>query len=362
MNIEQSARRATPAALRLAAVAACIAAALQVAPAAAQAAPAAAQATPAAAASPHAAAPAAVFARVGEHVISADDYDAAFNQAARNKFYHGKPPEAEVALLQREVGQKLVDEILLAEEAKRRNLKPDAAAIQKAIAGYDQRYKDSPQWAANRPRVLPQLVAKLERDDVLEQLTKAAKTVPAPTEAQLQKFYEDHKDKFTSPEQVHIRMILLKVDPSSPKDRWDSAMAEGAAIVKRLRAGAKFEELAELHSNDESAKRGGDMGYLHRGMLPDPAQKAVDALKPGDLSEAVLLLEGVAVIRLEGRKEPVLNSLETVRARASDLYLRDRGEEAWSAFLAKLRSAAAVQLDESRYLPLASTGATAPAR
>jgi parvulin-like peptidyl-prolyl isomerase len=352
MRIEQQAARPTLSVL----AALCIAAAFHATPAAAQGA-----ANPPAA---HAAAAApSVFAKVGETVIGAEVYDAAFAQAARSKFYHGKPPEGAVAQLQREVAQKLVDDVLLAKEIQRRNIKPDAAAVQKTIAGYDERYKDSAQWKANRERVLPNLKAKLEADNQLEQLTAQVKAVPAPTEAELRKYYDEHKDKFTSPEQVHIRMILLKVDPSSPKAQWDGAKEEGAAIVKRLRAGADFGELANLHSNDASAKKGGDMGYLHRGMLPEPAQAAVDGIKPGELVGPVMLLEGVAVIRLEARKEPVLNSLDAVRQRATDLYLRDRGEQAWTALLENLRRQTPAQVDESRFLPLAAaTGEAAPAR
>jgi parvulin-like peptidyl-prolyl isomerase len=362
MNIEQQppliARRPAHGSLRLVVAAACMAAAAHLAHAQT------AQPAQAAQHAPHAQpAKAAVFARIGETVISGEQFDAAFAQAARGKFYHGNPKESDIAQLQREVGQKLVDEALLFSEAQRRKIQPDPAAVQKVIDGYDQRYKDSAQWKENRPRVLPNLKAKLERDNVMEQLTTQVKNVPAPTAEQLQKYYDDHKDKFTSPEQVHIRMILLKVDPSAPQAQWAGAKEEGAAISKRLRAGADFAELAHLHSADDSAKRGGDMGYIHRGMLPEPAEKAIDALKPGETSDAIVLLEGVAVIRLEARKEPVLNSLDRVRERARDLYLRDGGEQAWTALLEQLRRATPVQLDESRFLPLAANaGETAPAR
>jgi parvulin-like peptidyl-prolyl isomerase len=355
MNIEQQpaviARRPAHITLRLAIVAACMAAATH-----------AAHAQHAQHGAP-AAAPAAVFAKVGDSTISGEQYEAAFAQASRGKFYHGNPAPHEVAQLQREVGQKLIDEALLHSEAQRRGIRPDAAAVQKVIDGYDQRYKDSAQWKSNRERVMPNLKAKLERDDVMEQLTAQVKKLPAPTTEQLQKYYETHKDKFTSPEQVHIRLILLKVDPSAPKAQWDGAREEGAAITKRLRAGADFAELAHLHSGDDSAKRGGDMGYIHRGMLPEAAEKALDAMKPGDTSDPVSLLEGVAVIRLEQRKEAVLNPLERVRDRAQDLYLRDAGELAWTALLEKLRRDTPVQLDESRFLPLAArAGEAAPAR
>jgi parvulin-like peptidyl-prolyl isomerase len=301
-------------------------------------------------------------AKVGEAVVTQQEFDAAYAQAARGKFYHGKTPEAEVAQLQREVAQSLVDEVLLVREARRRKLKPDAATVQKTIASYEERYRDSAQWKTMRAEVLPRLKDKLERDSVLAQLAAQVKHVEDPTAAQLQQYWREHQDKFTSPEQVHLGVILLKVDPSSPQAQWDGAKNEGAAIVRRLKAGADFAELAKLHSADPSAERGGDMGYVHAGMLPEPAQKAVDPLKPGQFTDAVTLLEGVAVFRLVQRKPPVLNALDAVRERARELYLRERADEAWTTLLASLRRETPVQVDETRFLPLARAEAKAPAR
>lgn len=301
-----------------------------------------------------AAAAAAPFAKVGDTVITHQEYDAAFAQASRGKFYHGKAPDNEIAKLQREVGQALIDEILLAKEAKRRKIQPDHASVKQTIDGYEKQYQASEQWKNNRARLLPGLKAKLERDSIIEQLSKQVKTVAPPTQRQLEQYYEAHKDKFTSPEQLHVHMILLSVDPSSPQAKWDGARAEGAAIVQRLKAGADFKELAKLHSGDGSAKNGGDMGYIHQGMLPEPAQQALDKMKPGQISEPVLLLEGIGVFRLEGRKPPKLNPLEAVRERARDLWMRDQGNEAWAALQAKLRRETPVKMDESRFLPMAT--------
>jgi hypothetical protein len=297
-------------------------------------------------------APSLPFAKVGDTVITHQEFDAAFAQAARGKFYHGKPPENAVATLQREVGNGMVDEILLFKEARRRKLQPDHAGIKKTLEGYEEKYKDSEQWKANRPRLLPGLTAKLERDSLLEQLGKQVKNVGAPTPRELEQYWDTHKDKFTAPEQVHVSMILLKVDPSSPQAKWDGARSEGAAIVKRLSGGADFKQLAQLHSGDGSAQQGGDMGYLHKGMLPEAAQQAVDKLKRGEISPPVALLEGIAVFRLEDRKLPKLSALDLVRERAQDLWTRDKGEAAWTALVSRLRRETPVKLDESRLLPL----------
>jgi parvulin-like peptidyl-prolyl isomerase len=302
-------------------------------------------------------APSAPFAKVGDVVITHQEFETAFAQAARSKFYHAKPPEDTVAALQREVAQGMVDEILLAKEAARRKLQPDRAGIQRTLDQYEEKYRGSEQWKANRTRLLPGLRAKLERDNLREQLSEQVKHVAPPSAGQLEQYWKTHQDKFTSPEQVHMSMILLAVDPAAPQAKWDGARNEGAAIVKRLKGGADFKQLAQLHSGDGSAQAGGDMGYVHRGMLPEPAQAAIDKLKPGEVTEPVALLEGVAVFRLHERKAPKLNALDTVRERAQDLWMREKAEAAWVMLLATLRRQSPVKFDESRLLPLASASA-----
>jgi len=301
------------------------------------------------------------FAKVGDTVITHQEFDSAFAQAARGKFYHGQPPENAVAALQREVGNSMVEEILLVKEAKRRKLQPNQASIKQTLDSYEEKYRASEQWKANRDRLLPGLKAKLERDSLIEQLGKQVRTVGAPTPRQLEQYWAAHQDKFTAPEQVHLAMILLKVDPSAPQAKWDAARDEGLAIVKRLKNGADFKQLAKVHSGDGSAERGGDMGYVHQGMLPEPAQKAVDKLKPGEISDPVAMLEGIAVFRLEARQPPKLNPLDAVRERARDLWAREQGEQAWTALVAKLRRDTPVKLDESRLLPLTAAASGGPA-
>lgn len=308
-------------------------------------------------------APGAVFATVGDVVITHGEFDTAFAQAARGKFYHGKPPENAVAMLQREVGQSLVDEILLLKEAQRRQLQPDHAAIRKTLEGYEERYRGSAQWATNRERLLPGLIAKLQRDDLIEQLTRQVKVAGEPTPAELLQYWQTHQDKFTTPEQVRLSVILLKVDPSSPQAAWDRARDEGAALVRQLRAGADFQDLAKVYSKEDSAANGGDMGLVHVAMLPDAAQEVLKKLQPGQISEPTFLLEGVAVFRIEHRRESRLNPLEAVRERASDLWAREKTEQNWKSLLEQLRRETPVKLDDSRFMPLttaATTGAATP--
>lgn len=295
--------------------------------------------------------PATVFARVGDIVITQKEYDQAVAAAARGKFYHGTPPEAEVARLRRDVADNLINDVLLLSEARRRKLQPDHAAVSRQIDAYEERYRGSQTWQTNKLTMLPPLKKKLEDQTLLEQLQATVRNVPEPSASQVAAYYDSHQDKFTEPEQAKVSLILLKVDPSSPQAKWDAAREEGSAIVRRLRSGADFARLAHLHSGDPSAETGGDMGYLHRGMLPAAAESALDKIKTGEVTDAVELLEGVAVLRLDDRKPAKLNPLAAVQDRARDLLRRDQSDQAWALLIPRLREETPPQVDESRLLP-----------
>lgn len=294
-----------------------------------------------------------VFAIVGAQVISYPEYQSALASGMRQKYYHAKPPAGEVAKFQREVGDQLVNQVLLLEEAKRRGIEPDRAKTQEIMAAYEGRYQDSEQWKADRERLLPGLVERLERQSMLERLEKAARAVAAPLEEAVRAYYAIHPELFTEPEQIRLSLILLKVDPASPRVAWEKAREEADRLYQRLTKGADFAELARLHSSDPSAARGGDLGYVHRGMLPDQIQKQViDSLKPGIAAPPVVLLEGVAIMRLEDRRPAKPRAFDEVRQRAGELWAREQGEQAWQRLIAELRGRTPIQVDESRYLPL----------
>lgn len=292
------------------------------------------------------------FARVGDTEISGADYQRALAMAMRKKYYHAKPPEAELARFQREVGDDVVNRVLLLAEARRRGIQPDAARIQATVAGYDAQYGGSATWKTSRERMLANVLPQLERESLLERLEILVRQVEAPTEAQVRAFYDEHRPLFVEPEQVKLAVILLKVDPSSPQAVWNGALAEGRTLHRKLLAGADFNELARLHSGDRSAARGGEMEYTHRGMLPEAVHTVVDKLQPGQTSEPVQLLEGVAILRLDGRLAARQRAYEQVKERARDLWQRQEADRRWKQLIAQLRQGTPIRVDERHYAPL----------
>jgi parvulin-like peptidyl-prolyl isomerase len=294
------------------------------------------------------------FASVNGTSISAAEFEAARANAVRQKFYHREVPEVKLDEFSREVAQTLIDRVLLQAEIRRRGLVPDEAHVRAEIAQYESRYAQSERWQKNRAALLPGLERMLGERDVLTRLQAEVREAGTPSDQDLARYYDSHRSLFTEPEQARLSVIVLKVDPSAPAATWTAAEEEARAIRKRVAAGADFAEAARMHSSDASAANGGDLGYLHQGMMPEALYEKLGSMKPGDLSEPLRLLEGVAIFRLTERREARLRPLDEVKERAAQLWRRDEGERRWAEFLAKLRASATIRIDTERYPALAT--------
>lgn len=293
-----------------------------------------------------------VLAKVGNMKVTWVDYEIEYANETRTRFYHGRPKEDQVAAFQREVADALVTKAMLVLEAKRRKLKPDAAFVKQQLDRYEQRFSKDPKWPKARARVLPILTEREENNSLRMQLEPLVRKVPPPTTKQLRKYYADHPEKFTAPPQQRVSIILLRMDPSAPNADWQKAIEQGQELVKRVRAGEDFAKLAREYSGDRTAEDGGDMGYLHAGMLPGLPEQVLTNLQPGETSDPVTLMEGVAIFRLTERKPAVHNSFDKAKQSIRELWMAEQSDKAWNSLLAKLKKNTPVQIDESHFLPL----------
>lgn len=283
-----------------------------------------------------------IFAIINGREIMTEDYEAAFTSLVRQRFYHGQIPEAELVGVREEIKTKLVQRVVLLEEAERRKIAPDDNQIQETIAGYEKRYATSPQWQENRERLLPDLKKQLAEQSQIALLDKQVRAVPEPDEKAVRAFYEKNPQLFVEPEKIRLAVILLAVDPSSPATAWQSTREEAKAIYGRLSAGADYDEAARLHSS-VFADKGGDMGYLHRGMLPEAIQDKIDKFEVGKINEPMDTLEGVAIFRLLDRVVAKKRDFADVSQRARELLIRERQDKAWKDLIDRLVAKADVK-------------------
>ncbi|MBF0379748.1 MAG: peptidylprolyl isomerase [Magnetococcales bacterium] len=296
------------------------------------------------------------FATVGDESISGRTYINTLKQAMREKFYHGNIPADQRAVFQREIGDKMVNRVLYLKEAEKLDVKPDDKEVQKRVDGYDKRYAKSKQWQDNRHKLLPPLIRELEARSRLKRLEEQIRNISEPSESAVLEYYKKNPEIFTEPMDQKVSLILLKVDRSADGSMWDEAKDEAAGLVEKLREGSDFAEMARIHSGDPSAENGGKMKYSHKGMLGDEAEKAIGKIQPGEITDPVVVLEGIAIFRLEDRTMPELVPFEDAKKRAKQLLIRNLSNKAWDDFTKRLRKETPFTINEEYYLPLPEKG------
>lgn len=285
-----------------------------------------------------------LFARVNGKPITQREFDARFYNIIRQRFYHGMPPGEQADAVRKEVSDLLVDFELLVEEAEKRGIKPEEEKVEKAVASVEARFGTNPEWQKQREEMLPKIKAQVARQSLYDQIEKQIKDVPKPTTAELRAFYDKNLDLFTEPVKLSMSIIVQRVDPSASKEEWTKAREEIQKIINRIKEGADFAELARQYSTDKSASNGGNLGYVHTGMLNEHLQAKIDAFQLGDMTEPTTILEGVAVYRLDERVPSKLREFADVEQRSMDLLEREKIDQAWKGTISNLRAAAKIEV------------------
>jgi parvulin-like peptidyl-prolyl isomerase len=276
-----------------------------------------------------------IFAQIDDLTISKDEFEAIFQSAVRYKYFHGKVPQEDIVTQQ-----------LVYNQALKLGLQPDREKINEGVDAFDLQNINNPEWQARREKVLDKLVAKMERQDLIEKLEASVRDIPLPDASAVRQFYLDNPEKFTEPERRRVSVILFKVPPYAAEDEWLEAEAELASLKQRVESGEDFAALAKKYSGHASAASGGDLGFLHQGVLEPVVQQKVEALELDQLTDPIRVLEGITLFQLNGIQSAELKAFSEVKERAADLLYRELQDSAWESYLNSLRSSAKVHVYE----------------
>ncbi len=140
--------------------------------------------------------------------------------------------------------------------------------------------------------------------------------------------------------QTHARHVLVRANELVSEDEAKRKLVD---LKERLDHGGDFAELARLYSNDLSAAKGGDLGWLYQGDTVPDFEKAMDALQIGETSAPVRSPFGWHLIQvLERRTEA--SSADRQRLVARQALRERKADEAYQEWLRQLRDRAYVEL------------------
>jgi peptidyl-prolyl cis-trans isomerase SurA len=151
-------------------------------------------------------------------------------------------------------------------------------------------------------------------------------------------------DVQASVQQTHARHILVRVNEVQSEA---DARHKLEIVRERIINGIDFAEQARLYSQDGSAAKGGDLGWLNPGDTVPEFEQAMDALQPGELSPVIQSPFGMHLIQVQERRERDV-SAERQRAIARQALRERKLDDAYQDWLRQLRDRAYVEnhLDE----------------
>jgi peptidyl-prolyl cis-trans isomerase D len=140
------------------------------------------------------------------------------------------------------------------------------------------------------------------------------------TEDDLRNYYDQHRDQYRTSEQAKVSHILIKTPLPGADGKIDEkgvteAQNRAADLLKQIKAGARFEDLATKYSEDPgSAKQGGSLGWISKGQTVPEFEKAAFSLPKGQISDLVKSSYGFHIIRVDDRQDAHMKTLDEVKS------------------------------------------------
>jgi peptidyl-prolyl cis-trans isomerase SurA len=287
-------------------------------------------------------------ARVNDAIIDSSDYLRAHQQLIEEAQHDNVAP-GELEQRQKDLLRDMIDQQLLLSRGKELDINADSEVIrrlddirkqnhfdtmedlEKAVRQSGLSYED---FKSNIKNTI--ITQEVERDEVARKLALTAK--------QEQTYYDAHKQDFALPEQVRLSEILIPT-PDEPTDaQIAQAQAKAQQVADKLKAGAKFEDLAKQYSGGQTAEKGGDLGEFKRGTLAKVLEDQTFNLKAGEFTAPIRTRQGFVVLEVTGHTQAGIQPLSAVDEQVQQAIYEEAMKPALRTYLTDLRDKAFIEI------------------
>lgn len=160
------------------------------------------------------------------------------------------------------------------------------------------------------------------------------------SDADIKKFLDENNELSQSGAAYRLRQIFFK----APKNDADRNMVEekAAAVLKKLKEGANFNDLAKQYSEDASASSGGDLGLVRKNQIAKEFIDAVSTMKPGEVSSPFWTAGGLHIIQLDEIIGP--KSGDEIKEEARTAVISKTFSERYAVWIKGLREKSYIEI------------------
>jgi peptidyl-prolyl cis-trans isomerase D len=162
---------------------------------------------------------------------------------------------------------------------------------------------------------------------------------PQVTDAEVAAYYKQHQDEYQVKDQVKVRHILISVPQGADAKTDAAAKAKAEDLLKQIKNGGNFAELAKKNSDDPGSKdQGGELGWLDRGKTVPEFDKTAFSLAPGQTSDVIKTQFGYHILQVEDKKTAHERPLAEVKPEIVPVLEQQKAGAAEQNFASQLAS------------------------
>jgi peptidyl-prolyl cis-trans isomerase D len=143
---------------------------------------------------------------------------------------------------------------------------------------------------------------------------------------EIKSYYDSRKDTFKIPRQVRVRDILIKAAPQDTPDQLEAKKKKAEEILEKAKKTKDFGSLAKQVSEAENASKGGDLGWVQKGMLGEQIESILFSMKAGELSGVLPGRDGFLILKIEEVKEEKQKPFEEVKGQILQALKKEKAK------------------------------------
>jgi parvulin-like peptidyl-prolyl isomerase len=249
-------------------------------------------------------------------------------------------PEKREAQLLNWSKENVIERVLIQQYAKEHAEPIPAEQIEAALEKIKKQYRDGGEssrklTSEDEQKIKKGIQLQMEVEQVLYDI---GKDVPEPSGNEIERFYNENKERFRSPEQIKVSHIVRHINWQNDES---SAHAQILKAQNELKNGELFETVVARYS--DCPDNGGDLGHITRGRMVEEFEDVVFNLGVNEVSDVFRTRFGFHIAKLYDRKPPVQNGLEQVKDSILGELKGQMQGKAVDEFVDRLKSAAKIE-------------------
>ena len=292
-----------------------------------------------------------IIARVNNQIITRTDYERE-QQQLKDEAQQQDPANAPkmVSEGQKDVLRGLIDRELLLEKGKDLNISADTELIKRLDEMRKQMKLETMEdleKAATAQGVSFEDFKQNMRTEIITQqvIQREVGSRINVTKDDEQSFYGQHKSELQRPEQVKLSEILVSTEQAGDDQaKIAAAQAKADDLLRQIKAGANFEEVAKKESQGPSAAQGGDLGLFERGKLAKQLEDLTFGMKKDAVSDVIRTKQGFVILKVTEHQNAGVPAFSEVEPRVQEAVYMQRLQPALRVYLKKLREEAFIDI------------------